>query len=109
VAQREPEPHGERLTAATVRGVVGHDLAGGVVDGRDVVGVEGVPHPERVRQDAHPDREDRVVAAELEVLRGDQPEQHAKADHVQQHDEAAHAVQRAPVRAGQAAPELRQP
>ena len=37
VAEGEEEPGGERPLA------VGHQLAGGVVDGRDVVGVEGVP------------------------------------------------------------------
>ena len=39
---------------------VGHQLAGGVVDGGDVVGVEGVPHAERVRRHAEPDAEDLV-------------------------------------------------
>ena len=37
---------------------VGHQLAGGVVDGGDVVGVEGVPHAEGVGGDAQADAED---------------------------------------------------
>ena len=71
-------------------GVVGHQLAGGVVDGRDVVGVERVPQAERVRQDADADGEDRVVPAEVVVVGHHEAEQHAEADDVQQDDEPVH-------------------
>ena len=46
VPEGEPEADRQRPLA------LGHQLAGGVVDGGDVVGVEGVPHAERVRGDA---------------------------------------------------------
>ena len=75
VAEREPEADGQRPLA------VGHQLAGGVVDRRDVVGVEGVPQPERVRGDAEPDAED--LRAERVVVRGDEREQRDPADDVQ--------------------------
>ena len=51
VPEREPEPDAQRPLAFA------HQLAGGVVDRGDVVGVEGVAHPERVGGDADPDRE----------------------------------------------------
>src|SRR6478752_5961554 len=75
---------------------IGDELAGRVVDSSDVVGVEGVSHPERVGEHAHPD----VVHGRLterEVVRDDEAEQHAEADHVQEHDEAGHPEKRAPV------------
>ena len=65
VAEGEPEADRERLAA----GVVGEQLARGVVDRGDVVGVEGVAQAEGVGQDADADGEDGVVAAEREVLR----------------------------------------
>lgn len=46
VAQREPEADRDRAPA------VGQLLAGGVVDGGDVVGVEGVPHADGVGGEA---------------------------------------------------------
>ena len=79
------------------RGPVGEQLAGGVVDRGDVVDVEGVPQPERVREHAHPGAEDRGRPAELVVLGDDEAEQHAEADGVQRHDDGAHADQRAAV------------
>ena len=87
--------------------VVGQQLAGGVVDGGDVVGVEGVPQPEGVGEDADADGEDRVVAAEVEVLRDDDAEQDAEPDDVQQHDEPEHAAQRALVLSVQRTPHAR--
>ena len=72
VAEAEPEADAHRALA------VGHQLAGGVVDGRDVVGVEGVPHAEGVRREAEADAEDR--AADLVVVRGDDPDQQPPAE-----------------------------
>ena len=46
MAQGEEEPDAERPLAPL------HQVAGGVVDGRDVVGVEGVAQPEAVGQTA---------------------------------------------------------
>src|SRR4051795_4461710 len=85
------------MWAAAWACVRGEKLAGGVVDRRDVVGVEGVSKAEGVGQDADPDGEDRLVAAEREVLRGDEAEQDPEADDVEQHDEPGHAPQRASV------------
>ena len=85
--------------------LVGEQLARGVVDRRDVVGVEGVAQPERVGQDPDADGEHRVVAAEPEVLRRHQTEEDAEPDHVQQHDEPAHGPQGAPVGGSQVATE----
>jgi hypothetical protein len=98
VPEGEPEPDRQRLAlrgaaARVPGGIVGKQLAGRVVHGGDVVGVEGVPQPEGVGQHAHPDVEDRVIAAEVVMLRRDQAEQDAESDHVQQHDEPGHAGQ----------------
>ena len=60
-------------------GLVGEQLARGVVDRGDVVGVEGVAQAERVGQDADADGEDGVVAAEREVLGRDEAEEDAEA------------------------------
>jgi len=56
VAQGEEEADAQRPAAFV------HQLAGGVVDRRDVVGIEGVPQPEGVGQHAgaHPERRPRV-------------------------------------------------
>ncbi len=51
VPEREPEADAQRALA------LAHQLARRVVDRRDVVGVERVPQPERVRRHADPDRE----------------------------------------------------
>ena len=56
VAEGEEEPDGQRPLA------LGDQLAGGVVDRGDVVGVEGVPHAEGVGQRAGADAEDRRLA-----------------------------------------------
>ena len=97
------------MASRSLVGVVGQQLAGGVVDRGDVVGVERVPQPEGVGQHADADVEDRVVAAEVVVLRHDQAEQDAESDDVQQDDEADHAAERTPVARGQAAPEPGEP
>ena len=79
MAEREEEADAQRPLA------VGHQLAGRVVDGGDVIGIEGVAHPERVGRDADADAED--AGAELEVLRRDEPEQQSEADDVQGDDD----------------------
>jgi hypothetical protein len=86
-----------------------HQLAGGVVDGGDVVGVEGVPQPEGVGEHADTDGEDRVVTAERVVLREHESEEDTQADDVQCDDERDHAGQRPPVPAVEAADESGQP
>ena len=50
VAEREEEAHADRLLALL------QQLARGVVDGRDVVGVEGVAQPEGVGEAAEPEK-----------------------------------------------------
>src|SRR2546429_7570967 len=47
VAEREEDPDAERRPIG-----VAPELARGVVDRRDVIGIERVPHPERVRKPA---------------------------------------------------------
>ncbi len=68
VAEREEEPGAERPLAVL------QELAGGVVDRRDVVGVERVPQPERVRERAQPGQS-RIAARVVE--------EQSPADHVQ--------------------------
>ena len=51
VAEGEEEPGAQRALA------VGHQLAGGVVDGGDVIGVEGVPDAEGPGGEGHPEAE----------------------------------------------------
>ena len=57
VAEREEEADAQRPLA------VAHQLARGVVDRADVVGVEGVAHAERVGRDADADAEDAACRA----------------------------------------------
>ena len=64
----EGEPEADRQRALAL----GHQLAGGVVDRGDVVGVEGVPHPQGVGGDAEADAED-LMRADLVVVRCHQP------------------------------------
>src|ERR1700704_2853222 len=56
MAQREEEAHADRLLALL------EQLPGGVVDGRDVIGVEGMPKAEGVGQAAQGE-EGRVTCA----------------------------------------------
>ena len=80
MAQGEPEADGLGL------GAVGGQLAGHVVDGGDVIGVESVPQPEHVGADTESDREH--LRADLIVLRYDQHGQGAESDHVQNSNDA---------------------
>jgi hypothetical protein len=57
VTEGEEEPGGQGPLA------VGHQLAGGVVDARDVVGVEGVPEPQQPGRDRHPDTDAQTPGA----------------------------------------------
>ena len=91
VPEREEEADAQRPLA------VAHQLARGVVDGADVVGVEGVAHAERVGRDADADAED--AGAELEVLRRDEAEQEAEADDVQGDDDEGEHPGAPPLRA----------
>ena len=99
MAEGEPEPDRERLRLARPASVdvVGEQLAGGVVDRGDVVGVEGVPQAEGVGQHADPDAVDAGGPPELVALGHDQEEQDAEPDDVQDQDEPEHAAQHAPV------------
>ena len=112
VAQGEPEADRQRLAdlvrgraAGFPGGVVGQQLAGGVVHCGDVVGVEGVAQAEGVGQQADAGGEDGVAAAEVVVAGHDEREQDAEADDVQRDDEGGHAAQRPAVACGQALPE----
>ena len=97
VPEAEPEPDRERPRHRVVLRPVAQQLASRVVDRRDVVGVERVPHAEGVGQQADAHREDGVVAAERESLRDDEPEQDAEAHDVQDHDDGGHAGEAASV------------
>ena len=81
VAQGEPEADRQRALALV------HQLAGGVVDRRDVVGVEGVPHAQGVG--GHADADAEGLGAEAVVLGRDDRHQGEPADDVQRHDERA--------------------
>ena len=78
-----------------------HQLPGGVVDGRDVVGVEGVPHAQRVRGEPEPDAE-HAGGAERVVRGADADDQRDPADDVQHEHEPGHAGRPAPLVAGSA-------
>src|SRR5204863_7891983 len=80
VAEREEEADAERPLA------LAHQLAGGVVDRADVVGVERVTEPERVGRDADAESEDPA-----------QGEERGEADHVQQQDHRAEPCQPPPL------------
>ena len=100
--EREPEPDAQRPLA------LAHQLAGRVVDRRDVVGVERVAHPERVRGDPDPDRE-RPRRTEAVVVGNDEREQHREPEHVQPGDRREHQHQRPPLAALQTRPEADRP
>ena len=80
VPEAEPEADAHRALA------LGHQLAGGVVDGGDVVGVEGVPHAEGVRREAEADAEH--LAADVVAVRGDDAHEQAPPEQVQEEHEA---------------------
>ena len=84
VAQREPEPHPQcGLSLAD-------QLAGGVVDDGDVVGVERVPDTQQKGCNAQPHPVD-AGAAQGEVLWSHGQNQHTPADHIEQDDDAGDA------------------
>ncbi len=93
----EGEPEADRDRALAVR----HELAGGVVDGGDVVRVEGVPHTEGVRGQPQPDAE-QLRRRHVVVVRDDQGEQHAPAEHGEEQDGQGHPDDRDPLGPGQA-------
>ena len=80
---------------------VGHQLAGGVVDRRDVVGVEGVPGAESPRGQRHAQAE--AEPGELEMVRGDREGEDAPAADVQGQDHQGHGAEPAPLAPGQLA------
>jgi len=97
VPEGEEEPDRERALA------VGHELAGGVVDGGDVVGVEGVAQaePPRGEPDADPQHGG--------VPRRHDEEEHAESEHVQAGDDGREATETRPLGACQRPPHQRQP
>lgn len=86
VAEGEPEAGAVSLPVLT------HELSGGVVDRRDVVGIEGMPDSKQERCGAHPDPED-TGAAQRVSLRDDHEEQHTPADDVEQDHHGDHRGQ----------------
>ena len=90
VTEGEPEADRDRLLA------VGDQLARRVVDRGDVIGVERVPHAERVGRDAQADTEDGPVP-DAEVLRAHDPDQGAPAGHIEQQHECEHRDEDDPV------------
>ena len=91
VAHREPEPDRDRSLA------VGDELAGGVVDRGDVVGVEGVPQPVHVGRDPEAEAED--LGADVELGGHDEGEQQPERDDVQAEDDREQAQGPGPGRA----------
>jgi hypothetical protein len=71
-----------------------------------VVGIESVPHPECVRQDAHPHREYGVVSAQSEMFGRHETQQHAEAEEVQAENEDTHGKQAPAVATGQGTREV---
>jgi len=65
---------GEEVADAERPFAVGDELAGGVVDRRDVVGIERMAHAERVGEDAGAEPED-LGAADVQVRGGCGPQQ----------------------------------
>src|SRR5437868_6196612 len=94
--EREPEADAEGTLA------LGHQLARGVVDGRDVVGIERVAQPQRVRGQPEPDREP-TGRAQAIVMRRDQHDQDEEAQYVQADHRARHRRHRPPLAARQLA------
>src|SRR5205823_11025579 len=84
VAEREEEAGAERALSVL------QQLPRRIVDRRDVVGVEGVPEPEGVRE--------RGEAGQRRVAR-QVVEEEPEAEHVQEHDTAREAAEPCPLRA----------
>ena len=93
-----PEPEARRRGG----GAVPDQLAGRVVDGRDVVGVEGVAGAEQEGGDAQADTED-TRAAHVEPLGRDDRDQHSPAERVEHDDDRRHAGDVAAVGRGEGA------
>ena len=88
VAQREEEADPERPLP------VGHQLSRGVVDGRDVVGVEGMPQSEAVGGHAG-------AEADRRVLGSDECDQSQPADDMQGQDSSREPSETSPFAAGE--------
>src|ERR1019366_1416561 len=97
MAEGEVEPHAEGSLA------IADELAGGVVDGRNVVGVKGVPYAKRVRQHAGADAEEARLVDVVVTVEGSG--QHAPAENVQAEDEQRHRTDTGPFPRGQAGPD----
>ena len=93
VAEGEEEADRQRPVA------VGHQLAGRVVDRRDVVGVEGVPHAQGVRGEA--DAEAERLLADAVVVRRDEGGEGEPAEDVQSDDHRGHRRDAEPFAPGQ--------
>ncbi len=96
VAEGEVEPRAQRPFP------VGHELAGRVVDRRDVIGVERMTGAQRPRGERHPQPEAQALIVEMVRLDGegeDPPPQH-----VERRDHQCHRAAAPPFRRGQRAP-----
>ena len=91
VPEREEEPDAERPLA------LAHELARGVVDRGDVVGVEGVAQPQRVGRDPHPETE-HAAGTEAVVVRHYDRQQQEEADDVQADDDRGEHRRSPPLR-----------
>ena len=98
---------GEEVADAERALAVVDQLAGGVVDGGDVVGVEGVAHAQGVGQHAGPEAED-LVRADV-VVAADGRRQHGPAEHVEADDQPGHGSGPGPFAGGKPVPDPRQP
>ena len=98
VAEREEEPDRQRPLA------LADQLAGGVVDGGDVVGVERVPHAEGVGQHARAHAEG-LAPADVVMPARDGGGEQAPSDHVQADDDAGHRADPVPLGGSQRGPD----
>jgi hypothetical protein len=89
-------PQGEEETNGHWPLLFGHELSGRVVDGRNVVSVESVAHAEGVGQNPGADP-NRLVRRHGKVP-GRGVHEKTPTKHVQEDNEAKHAVQAAPLR-----------
>ena len=101
MAQRKEEPDAERTLSVV------QEFAGGVVDGRNVVSIEGVAHAQCVGQHSGPEAED-LCAVDVVVAAGRQGQQ-APPDDVQAHDGHHHAGHPGPFGRAQCVPDTLQP
>ncbi len=75
VAEGKPEAHGQRLAGIAVFDVVPQQLSRRVVDRGDVVRIERMPQTECVGENADADIVDRMLPADVVMLRNDQTQQ----------------------------------